>query len=398
MRYQRLTSQYNFIDTSKQAENVDKDSGKGGSAEKNKFEDSKEEEDKSEDVRYRLVLNSLDPDTGEYVDKTPEAAAKKTPTTTSETSNLRFTFRRFMKNQNVRGEDILRSTGSEVDIESVPLQVLLGKITHKYVGMAKVTQMESPYMNLIWSWDEADKEANAEDPEDTDQQKGAREDLRELMKIISTSPGDESLERYFKVRDSMKENGTATFESLWTLFPKGSFIISRPFFNETQVFMVQSCILPDMDDTNATLTVIAYSYDWNGFTFNRVPYPFHISHFPDKKAIFELPFYPLDEHVNLNVGPPGSSKIDKDTLQELEKRGHKFYEYCVAQKGKQTFRYNGPAFSERGVGLFSQYDSDDDSDSYSSRAAFSRADEGSALENSTSAVSLFCLPQIDIII
>jgi hypothetical protein len=388
-----MTSNCNLINTNKQVGNESEDSGKGESADE-KSGDTKED-DKSENVRYRVVFNSLDQDTGDYIDKALDAVTKKDPSTTSKTSNRAFTFRKFMRGQNTRGEEIFKPVRTEVEIEFAPLERLLGKITQKYAGTTKITQMESPYMNLVWSWDEAKKAAIAEVKDETSEEKQAREDLRELMEIISTSSGDEMLDRYFKARDSMKETGAVTFESLWTLFPKGSFIVSRPFFDRTQVFMVQSCKLPDMDAADPILTVIAYSYDWNGFTFNRVPYAFTVDFFPEKKTIFELPFYPLSEHSNLDDGHFKNSKKSRDTIQDLEKRGRKFYEYCIAQKGKQTFRYDGPAFSERGVGIFGQYGSDDDdTQSYSFGA---NAEEGN-WENSTSAVSLYRSPRINIII
>jgi hypothetical protein len=159
----------------------------------------------------------------------------------------------------------------------------------------------------------------------------------------------------------MKDTRTVNFESLWTLFPKGSFIVSRPFFDQTQVFIVQSCIPPDMDDQERGLTVIAYSYDWDGFKFYRVPYRFEVPPFPDKKSLGELRFYPLSEHEHLS-SKDGKQAL-KDTKKDLIARGRQFYNCCVTAKGKQTFQYSGPAYSGPGAGgLFGNLGSSDDDD------------------------------------
>ncbi|KAK3321390.1 aaa family ATPase [Cercophora scortea] len=329
-----------------------------------------EEQDEFGDDRYLVVLNSLDAELGEFKDRRADSAPIKAPKTDNKAPTRAFILRKFMRTQTIRGEDILTTKRSEVEVVSPPLQKLLGHVMHKYEGTAKVTQMSSPYVNLVWSWETAEAEAEADenkitDPDASEEDKQAREDLRALLGMIATSSGDESLDRYFKTRQSMKDTRTVNFESLWTLFPKGSFIVSRPFFDQTQVFMVQSCIVPDMTDTEPELIVIAYSYDWDGFKFNRVPYRFEVPSFPDKKTLGELRFYPLSEHEHLRSSMSGEGKRGgalKDSKQDLIDRGRDFYKYCVTTKGKQTFQYNGPAYAGPGAGgLFGNLDDDSDS-------------------------------------
>ncbi|RSL48177.1 hypothetical protein CEP51_015671 [Fusarium floridanum] len=303
-----------------------------------KADNNKEEENEPDDnSRYRVVLYTLDPDTGNYVDKQPTAAAK--PVKKASKTNLAFTFRKIMRAQTTRTEEIMKYTESEVDVESEPLQRLLARVMQKYGGLGKITQLESPYQNLVWSWNTAEEEASKIDPEDTGDEKQARADLKALMGIISTSSGHAHLDRYFRTKDAMLASRTATFESLWTRFPRGSFIVAIPFMSLPQVFLVQSCEVPD-DEADEPFTIIAYSYDWNGSTFNRVPYQFSISPFTDKKNIFELPCYPLVEATD--------AQNLRDTLIQ---RGRKYVEYCIAQKGKQTFHYEGLALHQRGGGI-----------------------------------------------
>lgn len=260
---------------------------------------------------------------------------------------------------------------SEVDVESEPLQRLLGGITQKYSIAVKVTLMESPYQSLVWAWDAAQQEADKVESKDSPEDKQAREDLRALLDIISTSSGDETLDRYFKAKKAAMGNDgvtTVTFESLWTLFPKGSFVLARPFLRQPQVFLVQSCRIPDMNDATPILTVFAYCYDWDGSTFNRVPFALHIESYPDRKSIFELPFYPLHQHRNLNANAKRSSgpKDVEDLTKTLVERGREFRRYCIAGKGKQTFRYDGEAVVQQG-GLFrSDSNNEDDAASFTS--------------------------------
>ncbi|GKT41593.1 uncharacterized protein ColSpa_01774 [Colletotrichum spaethianum] len=337
----------------------------------------------SDNERYRIVLNSLDPETGEYVDK-PPATAKSTMDTRK--SNRAFTFRKIMRTATNRGEEVFKSEGSEVDIESEPLQKLLAKVTYKYNKTAKITLLESPFPELIWSWDDAQAKSDISENQgdDTEETKQARKDLKALLNLISKSSGNEALDRYLKTKDSMRENRNITFESLWTLFPKGCLMLARPFLDEPQVFLVQECNPPENDDPDTKFELIAYSYDWNGSTFNRVPYLFVIPPFPDKKSILQLLCYPLSEHRSKTANVDASNSTDVETLKaDLIKRGRAFFEYCIAEKGKQTFRYKGMAFSQQGSGIFRTGLYDDDTESLYSRS-YRRGDDSGAGKDTAS--------------
>ncbi|KAF7532266.1 hypothetical protein G7054_g8120 [Neopestalotiopsis clavispora] len=315
--------------------------------------------------RYVVVINSLDSESGEYVDRSPTTPVPDPKL--SKDSQRAFTLRKRMRQKIIGVEEVPRCVGTEVEIESEHLQKLLAHVTNKFTSLPRVTQMESPFQDLIWSWEEAEKEA-AEMSEDVEMNQ-ARTDLRVLLDMISKSSGNESLDRYFKSRKTMLEEKSFTFESLWTIFPTGSLILSRPFFNLPQVFMVQNCFVPDPDEEDrAQFKIIAYSYDWNGSSYNRVPYPFSLKFFTEKRPIFQLPFYPLKEHGLGDIqddGKGGVTAVEK-LRADLINRGKKFVGYCQAKDGR-TFRYDGPAFLNTNATLFGKEPEEDD-DSMLSRS------------------------------
>ncbi|KAI1204853.1 uncharacterized protein F4807DRAFT_314289 [Annulohypoxylon truncatum] len=325
-------------------------------------DDSKEsaEGDGDEKTRYRVVLNQLNPETGEYEDK-PSIITPKSQTDNSEKTRA-FTFRKFLKDQTVRGDTVMKAKGSEIDIDFQPLQSLVGEITFKFWGSKKVTTMGSPYSALIHCWTKAEEEAEkyANDSDPTKKQTG--EDLKEILRLLSSGSGDETLDRYFKSRDKLKEGEMITFDCLWVLFPKGTEILAKPFLNEHQIFFIQSVTMPDLDDAEPVFSVVAYSYDWDGSRFNRVPYSMEIPYFQDMKKISELTFYPLKYHVDTE---PNGRNGTKSLRERLIARGKRYFEYCTATQGKQTFQYDGYAYYHRNSGLFRSSDKvDDESDSF----------------------------------
>ncbi|XDG07550.1 hypothetical protein ABKA04_007165 [Annulohypoxylon sp. FPYF3050] len=316
--------------------------------------------DGDEKTRYRVVLNQLNPETGEYEDKPSIITSKSQPDNAEKTRA--FTFRKFLKDQTVRGDTVMKAKGSEIDIDFPPLQSLVGEITFKFWGARKITTMASPYSALIHCWTKAEEEAEkyANDSDPVKKQTG--EDLKEILRMLSNGSGDETLDRYFRSREKLKEGEMITFDCLWILFPKGTEILAKPFLHEPQVFFVQSPTLPDLDEAEPVFSIVAYSYDWDGSRFNRVPYSMEIPHFQDMKKISELNFYPLRYHVD---GDPNGQNNASSLKEKLVARGKRYFEYCTATQGKQTFQYDGFAYYHRNGGLFRSSDNlDDESDSF----------------------------------
>ncbi|KAK1749636.1 hypothetical protein QBC47DRAFT_395553 [Echria macrotheca] len=315
--------------------------------------------DSAETSRYRVVINRLDSDSGEYKDKL------SVKNTNDETKSQAFTFRkRLRQKRGADGEQVLKASGSEVEVHFPPLQTLLGKVLRKYSQTGPIKQLQSPFEGLLFAWDEAAEEASRTDVGEGDNEediKLARDDLKELMNIISTSSGDEALDQYFKSKAALKESKTINYESLWTLFPPGSLVVSSPFLDKPQAFIIQGfrteTFYSYYNDSNETeFTLVVYSYDWDGSFFNRVAYEFAIPEFQDKKSIFELPIYPIDMY---QAGQDEAADIVKKLKADLVARGKIYREYCIAPRGKQTFQCHGMACYKAGSDLFSS-DYDDD--------------------------------------
>lgn len=258
-----------------------------------------------------------------------------------------------------------------------PLQKLLERLTRRFAQSGVTKVWESPFESIVFSWDELVKEAGRTDFDGTkgggdgeseEDVKLARRDLAELMRMISTSSGDEALDRYFRTREDMAKTRTITFETLWTLFPQGSMVLSRPFLEEEQVFIVVSFRMDTRhvyynDERQTTFNLVGYSFDWDGTAFNRVPFEFKIAEFQDKKGVFELPVYPLAMHRSRDGGDQGKGVIEK-LKTDLIGRGKLYRDYCIAERGKQTFQYQGMACHKQGSELFSSLDWDDEYSSY----------------------------------
>lgn len=336
-----------------------------------KTADADKDDAEIETSRYRVVVNQLDPDSGEYRDKlykkSSDEAGQKTHA---------FTYRKRLRTRRERdGEQVLKASGSEFEVHFQPLQKLLERLTRRFAQSGVTKVWESPFESIVFSWDELVKEAARTDfdpakgeGESEEDAKLARIDLAELMRMISTSSGDEALDRYFRTREDMAKTRTITFETLWTLFPQGSMVLSRPFLEEEQVFIVVSFRTDTRhlyynDERQTTFNLVGYSFDWDGTAFNRVPFEFKISEFQDKKGVFELPVYPLAMHQSRNGGDQGKGVID--TLKaDLIARGKLYRDYCIAERGKQTFQYQGMACHKQGSELFSSLDWDDEYSSY----------------------------------
>lgn len=207
-----------------------------------------------------------------------------------------------------------------------------------------MTKCVSPYTALIYSWSEARKLANTPEEGKTPDETQARNDLRELMKIIETSSGNANLGKFLKDRSELLRDCTMTHSALWTLFAPGTLVVTRPCNEQAQVMFVDSCV--GFVEESENFRVVCNSYDWNGKTFNRVPFMIEIPGWGgDRKSIVELPVYPLKYHRE-------ESLTDEESVEKLKKelivRGRRFFNQCTVERGKQMFKYrDGPAYFSR---------------------------------------------------
>ncbi|KAI8629481.1 hypothetical protein F5Y19DRAFT_83527 [Xylariaceae sp. FL1651] len=306
--------------------------------------ESKEPEEA--EPRYHMILARWDRNTGQFQEHSLPGVKDGTTFGPQKKPNKAFTFRKLTGLRASRLlSDIDDSSSSELEIIFPELQKLVGRITYKWGWSEEITKCASPYSALIYSWEEAEQEATAIKSTDSEDEKQARDDLKELLRIISTSSGDARLDRYFKDRAAMLSEGTITHNALWTLFPPGTLIVGQPCADEPQVFVVDSC--DRFVDEDETFEVVCYSFDWNGSRFGRVPFQMGIEPWGgDRKSVTGLPFYPLAFHEE-------NGKSREESIEELKnrliKRGHDYVGFCMAEKGKQMFNYasDGEAYFHR---------------------------------------------------
>jgi hypothetical protein len=211
----------------------------------------------------------------------------------------------------------------------------------------------SPYPMLIYNWDLLEKEANKE-TEDIEEKQDL-ENLKALMKLVSTNSGDLKLDAYFRSRDANLKNGKITYETVWTLFPPGEMVLSRPFLGKDQLFIVQDSLRYGWPLTENSRrrkpppwTVICWSYDWDGAYFDRKPFEFDIEPFSGTRSINSLNIYPVKFYRD-----PTGATWESNLKPALIERGKRFREICVAPRGSRMFDYIGLALS-RGRGISAQ--------------------------------------------
>ena len=329
-----------------------------------------------ESLRYSLVISQWDPQKGEFKDSF--TGIKEETYGPPQRSKHAFTFRKLtglpesesvlrslLRFRETRGYASNEPSTSEVDVHFPPLQKLLGRLTYKAGWPEEVTKRRSPYAALIHSWDEAQREASKIVENEREDDRLARNDLKELLKIISTSSGSVRLDQYFKDRKTLLDEETITFQALWTLFPPGTLVLAKPCHDEPQVFFIDSCsgFVSDDDDFIAT----CYCNDWNGSEFLRVAFQMTIKTWGgDQKKIAELPFYPLKYYDK-----EGMKREDaiKELKSKLIQRGRKYRKFCEAERGKQMFTYSeGDAYFSK-QGGFLQNENEFDSETQSQRSS-----------------------------
>ena len=338
--------------------------------EKDQVNDTAPEADgavKTEELRYAVIVSKWNSESGDFEDTDITKPEEKKLFGPENQSRHAFTLRKFTTVQSRHAQN--ENLSSEVTIEFPPLQNLLGKVTSKYGWNEAVVSCSSPFTALIYAWEEASQETHKSVENESNDERQARTDLSELLKIISTSSGHQQLHQYFKDRNSMLHDKTITHAALWTLFPPGTLIVSKPFLGERQIFTVLSSDFFDIDDGKFGL--VCFCFDWNGSNFERAPFEMLIDYWgPDRRSIVELDFYPLSYYIDPN---PATDQSSETAIRQLKKklieRGKKFVEYCKAPKGKQMYKYRGDALLHTGRSLLLRLETEQDQRSDESSAS-----------------------------
>ena len=181
----------------------------------------------------------------------------------------------------------------------------------------------------------------------------ATADLKLLLDEVRRTPG---LESYFNgAREMQEKTNTVSFDYLWTIFPPGELVFSSAtFMDRPQAFIVKYCQYNYKRKVNSGEKWIleCWTYDWNGTNFYRAPVEFFFEDFKGTKSITSLPCYPLKFHRDSSDDPNSAGGINfgEAMKQRLIKRGERYRELCLKQKGRQIFDYEGDLL-ERGIGV-----------------------------------------------
>ncbi|EXJ70039.1 uncharacterized protein A1O5_07112 [Cladophialophora psammophila CBS 110553] len=296
--------------------------------------------------RARIVINRTDSESHERRDF-PAEDQPADPSDNPDTSYA-FTLRKIVGDS----ED----DDGEIDIVDQNLwELLKGLLSHYpyHTFRGSPSTISAPYEALVLNWDKLEQATKIESGSDSDKQ--ARSDLKLLLDTITNSSGDAKLDKYFKTRDSHKQQNSVTFDNLWTIFAPGTLVYGRPFQGQDQVFVVQDNIGPwpyfsdGVPREQATWTLLAWTYDWNGSIFKRRPLRLEFEYFDGTKPITSLPYYPFQFHEQ-----QGSVR------ENLIQQGIKYRKFCTATQGSRLFDYRGDALLVKKG--FSGVQADDDMD------------------------------------
>lgn len=288
--------------------------------------------------RVKILINTIDSESGERVVRSPAKSDEPAPSTGGEAFILKKKVHsRFSSEAN-------SDETSEIDIQNPDLWVLLKKHLEHYpyhIFRGSPVTLYSPYESIIYEWDVLQQAAKQSPTDERDRR--ARDDLKLLLETIGGgSCGDPKLDKYFKMRESYIEQKSIQFQDLWTIFPPGTLIYGRPFQDQDQLFIVKDNIAPwprrgDRPQNPRPWDLECWTYDWDGTVFQRTAYEVSLPHFDGLQPLVALPFFPFDVHPDR-----------KEVAQSLVERGKRFRHLCQVREGERLFEYSGEAIFEKG--------------------------------------------------
>lgn len=303
--------------------------------------DQDDSDSSDEGARFKVVILTQDARTGACWDVPQNHKHLKTTTVT--TSQIAATKEAFI----LRKFSTIGSDGcsSELRIMQPDLINLLRRVLKAYpphMLSLGTLRLVSPFYPIIQNWDALEAETMVE--RGTEGDLNARSDLRLLLSQIRIWSGDDSLDRYMRIRQDLVSTNSITFESLWTIFPQGTLVFSKRFLEQDQVFLVlessefprKKATKPYNGERPLEWELICLTYDWNGKSFDRYLLSFIIPPFNEAKPIVSLPVYPWKYVQN-----------QTEMKEKLVARGSKFRNFCVASSGNNMFRYQGQAIIDR---------------------------------------------------
>jgi hypothetical protein len=307
---------------------------------KDEYESDSDSSDESS--RSKVVIQTFDQRSGTTRDKNfnPKKHLERRINRKSQSQEAQqaFVLRKF-------SPAITGSYSAELTIINPHLGTLLQSVIKSYTLhplSQGILTLISPFCSIVHNWDALEAETRKEGSTEEDQI--ARSDLNLLLLHLREWSGDDSLDRYMKIRSDLVSSDSITFEALWTIFPPGTLVYSKKFLGQDQLFLVmesQPKFIRTPPDgygrsEHSAWNMTCLTYDWNGRHFDRYAMTFSIARFDETKPIAALPVYPWQYVPN-----------KKEMKEKLLTRGNKFRKFCVAASGSSMFKYRGQALIDK---------------------------------------------------
>lgn len=321
--------------TAKDLKDTDQDLAK---ASKEVDKNAEEPTKTTAEERVRYIIRQWDSDAKEYKEA-DQSIKKEADVGKKEKSSppRAFTYRKTFDSDGRTLES------SEIDIEDTYLHENLEKVFRKVYGNSFYETwpktFASPFNSIVHCYDDLE---TISQPDESDDEKTStlKRDIQSLLETVRTSP---DIEPYFKGR--RESANTITFRYLWTLFPPGTEILARPFFNQWQIFRVDrepySFNRDAWKEKPREWSLEAWCYDHNGRNYVRVFHKFKISAFEGSREINQLPCYPLKNYKDASSSHGTTSS--ETFLQRAIASGNKFKKFCEFSGAVRMFEYDDSA-------------------------------------------------------
>lgn len=148
-----------------------------------------------------------------------------------------------------------------------------------------------------------------------------------------------------KLMGSIQEVSKVLPSDLWFLFRPGDLVISKPYFDEPQLFRISECHLITTEPRGHKIfEVVAWAFDWTGIEL--APHYYSFRYIINKESgdrdekidITDLPCYPIRYYEN-NEGHSGD-EVRKALFDRLIERGQKFQNLCRESVSGKQYTYN----------------------------------------------------------
>ncbi|KAH7063104.1 hypothetical protein B0J12DRAFT_157935 [Macrophomina phaseolina] len=288
-------------------------------------------------THFQMVISTYNSDASRWEETLidPPDTHKKPPSAVA--------YRRFMD-----PSDHKKPHYDEVEIESPELKSLLQR-TMQHVDddlfQGPYFKEATPFPSFVYNWKSL-QDATEPIEGDSEELRGARLDLKDILKAISLSEA-KKMKSYFAEREQYLSTKTITFGHLWSLFQAGTNVCAKSFLDDWQIFEVQRTgyrpsrtdAWPEIEepfDRYRYFDVDCAAYDWDGSQFRRYSYVFTVDKFDGRRPVTQLPCFPLEYHVDKD-GAQGASSLK----EQLIARGKKYVELCATEDSYALRRYNG---------------------------------------------------------